>query len=184
MKKIIIFLFLALIFVFPQPVKAEDPLILDTTDHYLGACQLTDKSEWELKSDMNISLFRIWYNWDQGETELPVTILRDGQKFAEIKAARSSCDPYQAQWCNGDFAINKVFPKGKYNTQIANAKQCLKPGGTGTVLLYGTPAAEGNSTTAGVQSPACPSCTNSILITALIASAAGFFVSFLLFRKK
>lgn len=194
MKKIIVLFFLVVVFAFPSVASAEDPLIIDTTENYLGTCQLTDKSEFELKSDANVSLFRIWYRWDEGEKELPVTIFHEGQKFAEIKTARSQCDPYQALWCNGDFAINKVFPKGKYTTQIAKAKQCLKPGGTGTVRLFGTAAVEGNSNTVTQEQPqqqpqqqalpTCPSCTNSLIITALIASVAGFLLSFLLFRKK
>jgi hypothetical protein len=137
MKKItIIFLLVLALFVVKSAAIAAEVMVFDSTNNYLGGCQLTNKSEWELDKDLNISKFQLWYNWDQNETDLPVTIFYEKEKFAEITATRSACDPYQKQWCNADFAINKLFPKGKYSTQIASAKQCLKPGGTGTVRLY------------------------------------------------
>lgn len=115
---------------------AADVLFFDSTDHYLGACQMTDKSEWQLTDDEIVTKFEIWYSWNQGETELPVKVYKDGQLFAEFIATRSDCDPYQHQWCNADFAINKNFPAGKYTTEITNKRQCLKPSGTGAVRLY------------------------------------------------
>jgi len=137
MKKIILFslLFIALFFV-TAIVNAADVEIFDSTNHYLGACQMTNKSEWELKEDINITKFQIWYNWGQGETSVPVKLLKDGEKFAEFDVTRSQCDPYQKQWCNGDYIINKLFPKGTYTTEIPENKQCLKPGGTGAIRLY------------------------------------------------
>ncbi len=116
--------------------KAAEELVFDSTNNYLGACQLTDKSEWELDKDLQVSKFQIWYNWDRGETELPVTVYAGGVEFAKFTATRSACDPYQSQWCNADFEINKLFPKGKYSTVIPKSKQCLKPRGTGAVRLY------------------------------------------------
>lgn len=118
------------------PTLATETMVFDSTDRYLGACQLTDKSEWELKDEIKVSKFEVWYNWSQGETELPVKLFKDGQPFAEFTATRSSCDPYQHQWCNADYEINKTFPAGKYSTTIPNRRQCLKPGGTGAIRLY------------------------------------------------
>ena len=124
------------LYFFSGTAAAADKLVFDSTDHYLGACALTDKSEWELKEDIDVTTFQVWYNWAQGETELPVEIFKDGELFAEFIATRGGCDPYQTQWCNADFKINKLFPKGKYTTQIPNKRQCLKPGGTGAIRLY------------------------------------------------
>jgi hypothetical protein len=137
MKKIIaLIVFIVLFLLFASKTNATETLVFDSTDHYLGACQLTDKSEWELKEDINVSKFEVWYNWDQGETVLPVKVFFNGEKFAEFEATRSSCDPYQHEWCNADFQINKLFAKGTYTTEIPNKKQCLKPGGTGAIRLY------------------------------------------------
>lgn len=120
----------------PPKVSAAEIMFFDSTDSYLGACQLTDKSEWNLKEESTVTKFEVWYNWDQGETELPVKLYKDGELFAEFTATRASCDPYQHQWCNADYQINKVFPAGKYSTTIPNSRQCLKPGGTGAIRLY------------------------------------------------
>lgn len=137
MKKIIVILLVfAVLFFVAKQAKAADILAFDSTNNYLGACQLTNKSEWELKEDINVTKFQIWYNWDQGEVSVPVKLLKDGEKFAEFDVTRSQCDPYQKQWCNGDYVINKVFPKGTYTTEIPQNKQCLKPGGTGAIRLY------------------------------------------------
>src|SRR3989339_293618 len=131
--------FLALFFLLillPGKSLAADKMVFDSTNNYLGSCQLTDKSEWTLSEDLNVTVFEIWYNWNQGETKLPVIITKDGVEFASFEATRTSCDPYQGQWCNADFQINKLFPKGTYSTKIPNARQCLKPGGTGAVRIY------------------------------------------------
>lgn len=138
MKKAILFLLILPFFLsfFASKSLAADKMVFDSTNNYLGACQLTDKSQWTLTEDLNVTVFEVWYNWNQGETELPVTITKDGVGFASFVATRTSCDPYQGQWCNADFAINKLFPKGTYSTKIPNARQCLKPGGTGAVRIY------------------------------------------------
>jgi hypothetical protein len=135
MKKIILFTIL-LGLVFAGNAYAEEKMVFDSTDHYLGACQLTNKSEWTLKEDINVSKFEVWYNWNQGETSLPVKVFFNGEKFAEFEATRAACDPYQHQWCNADYQISKLFQKGTYTTEIPNARQCLKPGGTGAIRLY------------------------------------------------
>jgi len=115
---------------------AAETMTFDSTDHYLGGCQLTNKSEWQLAQEIKVTKFQVWYNWSQGETELPVKVYKEGELFAEFTAVRAECDPYQHQWCNADYKIDKVFPAGKYSTEIANSRQCLKPGGTGTIRLY------------------------------------------------
>ena len=118
-----------------------DPMVFDSTDAYIGACSYTDASQWTLTQDLDVSTIQLWYYWQSGETELPVTVTKDGAAFASFTATRGSCDPYQASWCNADYEIGKTFPAGAYATKIANAYQCLKPGGTGTVRLYGATAA-------------------------------------------
>lgn len=127
--------FMASLFI-ARPAGAADTMVFDSTSNYLGGCQLTDKSEWELKEDLNVSKFEVWYNWNQGETSLPVKVFFNGEKFAEFEATRGNCDPYQKQWCNADYQINKQFLKGTYSTEIPNKRQCLKPGGTGAIRLY------------------------------------------------
>jgi hypothetical protein len=127
---------LIILFVLISPTFAADKLIFDSTDHYLGACSLTNKSEWTLKEPIEVTTFEIWYSWNQGETELPVEVLKDGRPFADFTATRGNCDPYQRQWCNADYKINKLFPAGTYTTEIPNKRQCLKPGGTGAIRLY------------------------------------------------
>src|SRR4030067_2346007 len=137
MKKFILFVFVTLLLIFTAKIStAAETMIFDSTDNYLGGCQLTNKSEWELKEDLDVAKFQLWYNWDAGETSVPVTVNKDGDEFAKFDVTRSQCDPYQKQWCNGDYIINKLFSKGKYTTEIPKTKQCLKPGGTGTVRLY------------------------------------------------
>jgi hypothetical protein len=118
------------------PQNAQE-LLFDTTPKYIGACSLTDKASWVLDKDLNVTMVQFWYNWSAGETILDFTITKGGQEFVKGSAKRSSCDPYQRSWCNASFSVNKVFPKGSYASKVSAAKQCLKPGGTGTVRLYG-----------------------------------------------
>jgi len=206
----LLFLFLFAILIFASsPTKAADTLVFDSTDNYLGACQLTDKSEWTLTNDINVTTFQVWYNWNQGEVSIPVKLYKDGVIFAEFNAGRNGCDPYQRQWCNADFAINKVLPKGKYTTQIPNARQCLKPNGTGAIRLYSSetiaqveslvaPIATPSSTVIATPSPtpvtnqpitpiptpAC-SCNQQLIVaTAAITSSVISILVCLILRKK
>jgi hypothetical protein len=137
MKQVfLIVLGLVSLFIGVSQTHATEKMVFDSTDTYLGACQLTNKSAWEIQEDLNVTKFEVWYNWNQGESSLPVKIFFNGEPFASFEATRGNCDPYQKQWCNADFQINKLFPKGKYTTEIPNARQCLKPGGTGAIRLY------------------------------------------------
>ncbi|MFH1207885.1 MAG: hypothetical protein V1668_04825 [Patescibacteria group bacterium] len=151
MKKIIFLLGLVMLLAVPIAAHGQanpaETKVFDSTDNYIGACSLTATSTWTLSQDLNVSTFQMWYRWQAGETELPITVTKDGAPFASFTATRSACDPYQTSWCNADYAINKSFPAGTYSTAITNAYQCLKPGSTGTVRLYslGTAAANTNS---------------------------------------
>lgn len=203
MKNIILFsVFLILILFKINSVNAVDVQVFDSTDNYLGTCQLTDKSEWELKEDINVTKFQVWYRWDQGETKLPVKVFQNGEKFAEFEATRTACDPYQRQWCNADFVINKLFTKGKYSTEIPNSRQCLKPGGTGAIRLYKedssvkkeepsptptiTPKVEKNVQSTVIAAPKSTPCSCSqttILMTAAVTSLATSLIVTLLLRR-
>lgn len=140
MKKAIVVLACVGVIVGGQVVLAADALLFDSTDKYIGACALTDTSTWTLRTDLAVTTFEVWYRWNAGETELPVTVTKDGQPFATFTAVRGSCDPYQQSWCNADFALNRTMPAGTYTTKVPNARQCLKPGGTGAIRLYGAGA--------------------------------------------
>ncbi|MFA5134540.1 MAG: hypothetical protein WC505_01995 [Patescibacteria group bacterium] len=145
MKKNLILLGLAAILLVPSAVYGQaDPTevkVFDSTDNYLGGCSLTDTSTWTLTKALEVTTIQLWYHWQAGETELPVTITKDGEAFASFTAIRAACDPYQASWCNADYATSMTFPAGTYTTTIPSASQCLKPGGTGTVRLYGAETA-------------------------------------------
>lgn len=205
MKKLIFPLTaLVLLFSFSKQARAVEEMVFDSTGNYLGGCQLTDKSEWELKTDLNISKFQIWYKWSQGETSLPVNVFYGDELFAKFTATRAQCDPYQSQWCNADFVINKLFPKGKYSTKIEKANQCLKPNATGTVRLYSetgpvitvSPTVPVEQVPSSVVQPTVPqskvivnnppvnSCTAGIILTAVITFLITGGLSFLIFRRK
>lgn len=152
MKKVLFFLGLALLLVMPAVVfdrvyAATETMVFDSTDNYIGACSYTATSTWTLTDELQVAKFQMWYKWQAGETELPITVTKDGAAFASFTATRSACDPYQTSWCNADYVINKTFPAGTYTTSIASAYQCLKPGGTGTVRLYSTTAATNTNET-------------------------------------
>lgn len=136
MKKALFFLICAFFIFQTQTVNAEERMVFDSADNYLGACSYTSTSEWTLEEAIEVTTFEVWYNWQAGETELAVTIEKNGVEFANFSATRGVCDPYQATWCNADYTINKTFPVGTYTTSIPNARQCLKPGGTGVIRLY------------------------------------------------
>jgi hypothetical protein len=202
MSKLIPILFLVFIFSANLfPVYALDKLAFDSTDHYLGGCQLTNKSSWELKEDLNVTTFEVWYSWNANETTLPVKVYKNGEVFADFVATRSQCDPYQKQWCNADYKINKVFPAGSYTTEIPEKRQCLKPGGTGAIRLYvndepvliATPEAK---VAEPVKEPVRPapvvvtppptncSCNQTpIILTAVGASVLSSFIISLLLKK-
>lgn len=146
---------------FTPALAVETPALLyDSSDHYLGACSLTDKTTWVLEEDLNVSLFQIWYNWEVGETEVTFTLNKDGQEFLSGKVTRTNCDAYQKNWCNGDLGVNKVFPKGSYELKVAQAKQCAIPSGNGTVRLYGEALVAANTEETDV-SPSASTTSNS-----------------------
>ncbi len=174
MFRIFFIFLLPIFFLFTSftPTSAADTLVFDSTDHYLGACQLTDKSAWTLTQDLQVTTFQVWYSWNQNESSLPVEIYKDGVLFAEFNAQRSSCDPYQKQWCNADFLINKLFPKGRYTTQIPDARQCLKPGGTGAIRLYSPETASSSPTAQPTSLPATPTLAPAPITTITNPSSA------------
>lgn len=165
--------------VMPRVLAAEEVpvLLFDSSNHYLGACQQTSESTWTLDKDLNVILFQIWYNWLANETELDFTVTKDGQEFLSGTATRTTCDTYQKNWCNADLVVNIPFPAGTYTTKVSNPRQCLVPGGTGAVRLYGpkveeekisTPAAQPQAATPppkteglplASEPPFVPSCT-------------------------
>jgi|GEM_PF-1902073 len=199
-KKILISFCLTVIgFVIVPKTLAADVLFFDSTDNYLGACQLTNKSEWELKDDATVTLFQVWYNWSQGESNLPVKVFLNGEQFAEFDAKRGNCDPYQQTWCNADYQINKLFPKGKYSTEIPNARQCLKPKGTGAIRLYKDDSMITNVTPTStvtekkevvvetlkeVAPSSCACSTKTIILYAGITSLISSAIFSLLFKRK
>ena len=162
MRKILFLATLAVFVLSIPSARAEDETIFDSTSNYLGSCAYTDTSTWTLDQAMNVTTFQIWYYWQTNETELPITVTKDGAAFDSFTATRGSCDPYQASWCNADYAINKTLPAGTYTTKIANAYQCMKPGGTGTVRLYGTaePINAGNANLAATTASNTNSAAN------------------------
>lgn len=207
MKLFLFSLFAGILLSAAEPVFAADTLVFDSTDHYLGACRFTNTSTWELSQDITVSKFQVWYKWDQGEVSLPVTVLKNGEQFLSFDAKRGDCDPYQTTWCNADYQVNKVFPKGTYSTQIPTNRQCLKPGGTGAVRLYTNDAPSVSATSAPTLTPtgiaqkvATPSlsesgsvvskpaaCSCNIAVTVGIAAATSSLLSVvitLLLRKK
>jgi hypothetical protein len=189
MKKTLFLVFGVLVFsvLLIENVFAADAVVFDSTDNYLGGCKLTDKSAWELKQDLYVSNFQIWYNWNEGETTLPVTVYKDGKEFAKFDAKRGDCDAYQKKWCNADYALNQVMPKGNYTTQIPDSRQCLKPGSTGTVRLYGstdTTQVTASTNTAS-ENTQCEKtkCTNSIIIYSVISFVAGSLIFYFIGKK-
>jgi hypothetical protein len=208
MKKLIFLLFLIVLLFYPGNAFAADVLLFDSTNNYLGACQLTDKSEWNLDKELNVSLFQVWYNWDSNETDLPVIVLYEGKEFASFTAKRTNCDTYQKQWCNADFQIGKTFPKGKYETKIPTKKQCLKPGGTGAIRLFGADSSTSQETLATntptitqvptpkpttvavtpavvtSQIPGCSACIKTVVATAVGTSLVSSFIFSFILRKK
>ncbi len=149
MKKIILIAGLSLLalplWAHAETNAAAETLVFDSSNTYLGACGYTDSSQWTLARALTVSKIQLWYYWQANETTLPVTVTKDGAEFASYTATRGSCDPYQASWCNADFAINKEFSAGTYATKIANKYQCLKPGDTGVVRLYSVTQAATNT---------------------------------------
>ena len=86
MKKLLVTLsFFFIIFLTPTPLHAVDKMVFDSTDNYLGGCQLTDESEWELTKDLSVTTFQMWYRWTEGETSLPITVYKDGKEFAKFE---------------------------------------------------------------------------------------------------
>lgn len=186
LKKITFSLFIPIIFLFiVSQTRAAEVQVFDSTDHYLGSCQLTNKAEWQLDKDLDVSKFQLWYRWNEGETTLPVTVYRDGEKFAEFTANRAECDAYQKQWCNANYPINKQFTAGKYSAEIPESRMCLKPGSTGTIRLYQENQEE--SAPINTQAVAQPTTTCSygltIAVTAFISLVTSFVLAMLLFKR-
>ena len=118
----------------PTPV-----MIYDSSNHYIGGCGLTDTTTWTMDNDAYVNSFQIWYSWNAGETNVQFDIKKDGAEFASGSLTRSSCDPYQHQWCNGDYASNRMFPKGTYTATVSSPRQCKDNTGDGVIRLYGPP---------------------------------------------
>ncbi len=132
---------------------AGDALILDTSNHYTGGCGQTDTSKWNLDSDTQVNVFEVWHNWNSGEQTITFSIKKDGADYASGTLYRTACDPYQKNWCNADFRINKVFPKGTYLATIPSGRACKDNNGNGVVRLYGPNAATPTTTATPTTQP-------------------------------
>ncbi|MCX8175553.1 MAG: hypothetical protein N3E51_05100 [Candidatus Micrarchaeota archaeon] len=115
----------------------SDEMVFDTTKGYLGACDLTDTSEFKLDTAIDASLVQVWYNWAEGESTITYSLKKDGQPFLDGVFVRADCDPYQKNWCNGNHKVSKTFSPGSYKLVISTKKMCLQPGKTGTFRIYG-----------------------------------------------
>ncbi len=155
----------------PSATKPAPVLIFDSSNHYTGGCSLTDSSTFTLKEDLAVEMVQFWYNWQPTESTLAFTLSYEGEEILSGDAERTTCDPYQKNWCNGDFKITRVFKAGTYSAQVAQPRLCLVPGGTGAVRLYGpapapeeTPKVQEKTTVPGIPiAPAattqtCPTC--------------------------
>ena len=79
-----------------------------------------------------------WYRWEDGETEVAFYLagLSTGIEFDD-HLQRKGCDPYQAQWCNGDIALEQTLPADEYFLVLEYPRMCAAPDYNGTVRLYG-----------------------------------------------
>ena len=121
-----------------QPSQEEEKLLFDTTPNYIGACSLTDKSEFTLSSQLSVTKLKVWYNWAGGEQSVTYKLERNDESISEGTITKTAeCDTYQKNWCNGVVQLNMPFPPAKYELKLSKAMMCLEPGKTGTVRLYG-----------------------------------------------
>ena len=116
----------------------SDAVAFETDPGYIGACDLTDTSDFTLTQTIHASLLQVWYNWGSGESTITYTLKKGGADFASGTMVRADCDPYQGNWCNGNYKLTKDFTPGAYQLKVSASKMCLEPGKTGAVRIYGT----------------------------------------------
>lgn len=168
-----VFCLLVYIFTAGQAAAQESEVqIFDSTDHYLGACQQTDKAEWTLDKDLEVTTFQIWYNWLADEKEFDFVLNKDGDEFIAGTVTRTTCDTYQKNWCNGDLKVDRTFPAGEYSLTIDNPRMCLKPGGTGAIRLYG-PAPEPTGEAVVTNSEPIPTTEPAMTVAPTVMTTAG-----------
>jgi len=106
------------------------------------ACQMTDRSEFNLDKNYFVTKIQTWYSWDTDESEVSYEVLKENKAIASGKMLRKECDPYQKQWCIAiDSEFNRNLDKGDYVLKLAKAKICqnTQSSNKGFIFVYARP---------------------------------------------
>lgn len=125
----------------PAPVStpvacAKDDILIDTGN--TGACSTTQTAVFNLQSAAKVSIISVWYNTQIGGLNLPFSLQGPGTQLSGAFQAKG-CDPYQSQWCEGQFTVNNTFQPGQYTVTTSIPAVCQNPqsGGNGAVKVKG-----------------------------------------------
>jgi hypothetical protein len=104
----------------------------------IAACDTTQTSVFNLQSEARVNTITVWYNTQIGGLSLPFNLQGPGTQFSGTFQTKS-CDPYQSQWCEGQFIVNNTFQPGQYTitTSIPAVCQNSGSGGNGFVKVRG-----------------------------------------------
>ncbi len=113
---------------------------------YLGACGLTQSTDFSLASTSTVDKIRIWYNTNIGSPALTVNISSaNGYNWSGMTTL-GGCDTYQKNWCEGLVMLNTQLAAGTYTVAIDSTSMCANPNGLTTLLVYGCPLSSSGST--------------------------------------
>ncbi|WP_200377268.1 hypothetical protein [Thiocystis violacea] len=143
------------------PASSSDcnQILIDTGN--TAACGTTQTAMFNLQSAVRVSTINVWYDTRIGGRSLPFTLQGPGgQIYGEFQA--TSCDPYQSQWCEGQFIVNSTLQHGQYtvNTSIPAVCQNSGSGGNGFVKLKGCFPNSGPQNNTNAQGTNCIPGTN------------------------
>lgn len=93
-----------------------------------GGCGLTDQARFVLKSDTSIAQLAIWYQWQEGESQVAYELLKGDERLWSGAFTRGGCDADQPQWCQGVDRPGRILGRGVYTVKMARARVCRNAG--------------------------------------------------------
>lgn len=124
-----------------QQTGLPAPIVKLADNWNTAACNFTSEAYLVLQRDTRVDRLELWYSWRKGEGGVPFEIVASNGSIYSGNLMRSSCDPYQGQWCVATDAPRLDLPAGTYAIRASSPRLCQNAGsgGTGFIRAYGAP---------------------------------------------
>ncbi len=121
----------------PAPAAQASEKLFDNWN--TAGCGLTDRVTLDVDRPIHLDRLEVWFNWNQGETQVRYDVVEGDDVVAEGVFVRGSCDPYQTAWCVAQDSPDNDVQPGRYVFRLERGAVCQNAGsgGQGFLRVYG-----------------------------------------------